>query len=150
MAYKCPNCGSSTVSHNLGDSIQCLTCGQLFDSKGDARDVGPDATTRAVMEARLAPRTTNLAGNYADLQRLGGEKAADPKEPAFKLPAGVTKESVAAGEKATNQVSEVVADMSRTDLEPAEEPMDTAKALAGKAERDLAADVAAATRKANK
>lgn len=121
MAYKCPVCGSTTVSHNIGDNLQCLTCGQLFNSKGDTVDRGPDATTRAVNEARMAPRTTNLAGNYADLQRLGGEKATDPKADAFALPAGVDKDDVAGRNSPTNQVSEVAAEMSSTDA-PADDP----------------------------
>jgi hypothetical protein len=148
MAARCPNCGSNTVSHNLGDNLQCLSCGQLFDSKGDTVERGPDATTRAVNEARMAPRTTNLAGNYADLQRLGGEKAPDPKEEAFKLPPGVDKADVAKGDT-VNQPSEVVAGMSRTDVEPADEKVDAAKALQAKASRDDAAEVAAAKKKSS-
>lgn len=114
MAYKCPVCSSSTVSHNIGDNMQCLVCGQLFNSKGETLERGPDATTRAVNDARMAPRTTNLAGNYADVQRFGAAKATDAKAEEFVLPAGVDKADVAGKDDPVNRPSEVVAEMSST------------------------------------
>ena len=147
MAASCPTCRSSTVSHGIGDNLQCLSCGQLFNSKGEAVERGPDQTTRDANAARMAPRTTNLSGNLADLQRFGAAKAPDPKAEEFVLPPGVTKDDVAGKDSPVNQVSEVVAQASRTDLDPAEERVDTAKALAAQADRDLAAEVAKASKK---
>lgn len=89
MAMICPSCGSADSAAGLSDTTQCLQCGALYNSKGEAADRGIDQTTRDVALARLAPRTDHVVGNLADLQRLGAEKAVDPKDDNFVLPAGV-------------------------------------------------------------
>lgn len=94
MAMVCPECGGTDVAAGLSDTTQCLSCAALFDSKGGKVEVGPDQTTRDVAMARLAPRTQHVVGNLADLQRLGAEKAVDPKDDNFVLPAGVDPKRV--------------------------------------------------------
>lgn len=98
MATKCPTCRSADTQTSIGDRNQCLHCGALFDSKGDAVERGPDQTTREVMEARLRPRQDTLSGNLADLQRFGAAKAPDPKAHEFVLPEGVDTDRLPDGE----------------------------------------------------
>lgn len=82
----CPKCGDANSQAGLGDTSQCLTCGGLFDSTGKEVAVGIDATTRARIESQLAPRTTNLVGNLADLARLA--PAAETKDEDAPKPKG--------------------------------------------------------------
>lgn len=72
---KCPNCRSLETQARLQD-LQCLSCGQIFGFDGSKREVGPDDTRRAAIEAGLAPRKTVLMGNTNDLIVSGGEAAA--------------------------------------------------------------------------
>jgi hypothetical protein len=74
MANICPNCKSGDTQVGI-DNTGCLNCGTQFNTQGEAVAAGPGATTRAVLEQRLAPRSTTLVGNLADLQRAGAEVA---------------------------------------------------------------------------
>lgn len=74
MALKCPSCRSLSTQA-LVHHYQCNDCGALATFDGKPADAGPDADTRAVYEKNLAPRETNIVGNFADLQRLGGGDA---------------------------------------------------------------------------
>jgi len=71
MALKCPSCNSLSTQI-LVDKYQCNDCAALATFDGKVAEAGPDATTRALYESRLAPRQTNIVGNFADLQRMGG------------------------------------------------------------------------------
>ena len=97
MALKCPTCGSTSTQVNL-DRYQCIDCGAEAHFDGTVAESGPNADTRKVLERSLAPRETNIVGNLADLQRLGGQQA--PKSggiaDAFPLPPGVTQEQAEA------------------------------------------------------
>lgn len=97
MALKCPTCGSTSTQVNL-DRYQCIDCGAEAHFDGTVAVAGPNADTRAVLEKALAPRETNVVGNIADLQRLGGQQA--PKSggiaDAFALPPGVTQDQAEA------------------------------------------------------
>lgn len=86
MAVKCPVCGGADTAAAL-DNSHCLTCGAIFNA-GKKVEPGLGQSTRDALEARLAPRQHNVIGNYADVQRLGAQKAPDPSEPAFAMPAG--------------------------------------------------------------
>lgn len=74
MANICPNCGSADTQVGI-DNSGCLSCGRQFNTTGEVVANGPGATTRAVLEQRLAPRSGVVAGNLADLQRAGAEVA---------------------------------------------------------------------------
>lgn len=87
MAYACAHCGS--VNTQVGvNRYQCLDCGQLTDFEGNTAEPGIDETTRAAIERTLEPRSTNVVGNLADLQRAG---AAVVKGEGSDLAAGVEK-----------------------------------------------------------
>lgn len=143
VALKCPHCGSADIQHSIGDRAQCVNCGGLLNSKGEAVNRGPDETTRAVMEARLAPRRDGLVGNLADLQRLGSQEAPNPKNDAFNLPPG---DFAAKGDEVVASASEIQASMSSTgDVSEGKdgfrEAMDPAKQGEAKASREAAADL---------
>lgn len=149
MALKCPVCRSADTQVGMADNNQCLNCGALFDSQGNAVDVGMDASTRAAAEARLAPRSQHLSGNLADLQRLGAEKAPDPKAEAFVVPPGVDLDRVPKhGERSPAEIAAAVPPQG--DSEPPTEQVDTAKAAEIAAGKAAAKDQAAADREAAK
>ncbi len=75
---------------------------------------GMDATTRDAIVRRLAPRQTNLVGNFADLQRAGGLIAtgqASSFSEGVELPPNVSESDAKATVKA-----EAVADKLVTDV----------------------------------
>lgn len=114
MAMKCPICRSADVQHSIGDRAQCLSCGGLLNARGESVDRGPDETTRAVMEARLRPRTDNVVGNLADLQRVGAASAPDDSVPEVQLPTGVDPARIPGPDSPPVTASEVQAAMSST------------------------------------
>lgn len=80
---KCPNCGSMDTAASIGDNTNCLNCGKTFNSAGDLVQ-GPDQQTKDIAQARLEKDyEPNVVGNYADLQRLGGQNAPKKNQPAF-------------------------------------------------------------------
>lgn len=146
MALKCPYCGSADVQYTIGDRAQCLNCAGLLNAKGESVDRGPDETTRAVMEARLAPRKDGLVGNLADLQRLGGQEAPNPKNDAFQMPAGTSTDQIIKADDPVSSVSDVQAAMSSTgDVSEGKdgyrEPIDPAKQAQADASKQAAADL---------
>lgn len=75
---KCANCGSRNTLA-LVNNVNCLDCGALTDWEGNRVASGIDATGRAVIEQRLAPREPGegVTGNLADLQRAGSPTGPD-------------------------------------------------------------------------
>lgn len=102
MAVHCPNCGSVETQAQLANT-QCVTCGKSFDGEGNIVEPGIDESRRAFIEAQLAPREHNVVGNLADVQRLGAEKAPDPAEPAFVMPAGAEADKMPTPDVATGE-----------------------------------------------
>lgn len=96
MATKCPAC-NSTDTQALVNNNQCLNCGRLFDFDGNLTATGMDDATRDAIVSRTEPRTTNVVGNLADLQRLGAQKVSDSKESAFQPPPGVNADALDEG-----------------------------------------------------
>lgn len=103
MATKCPTCGSHETQSIL-DRDQCVSCGQQFNADGKL-SAGMDESTRQDFLRRMAPRQTNVVGNFADLQRGGAAvvkdegSVSDGVEP----PPGVSPESVKAEAKANEK-----------------------------------------------
>lgn len=114
MALKCPSCGSLSTQA-LVHNYQCNDCGALATFDGKPAEPGMDDATRAVHERALAPRQTNIVGNFADLQRLGGAQATESGTvgDAVKLPAGVTPEQADAGREAAAAEAEALGDDGR-------------------------------------
>lgn len=138
MALACPSCGSTDTVSAVQDN-QCLGCGKRFDNAGNATEGGLDATTRAAIERRLEPRTTNVVGNLADLQRLGADQA--PRSggvaDAFELPPGVTAAQAKEGNKVAAALVEAEA-AGPAAVEPPEEQMDEAKEAEAAASKEAA------------
>lgn len=74
MAVICPRCKSPETQALISNN-QCLSCRGLFGFNGELEEPGLSASTRAAIEASLAPRVTVYAGNLADLMRAGSEVA---------------------------------------------------------------------------
>lgn len=118
MATICAHCGSADTQAGL-DQIQCTNCGRVSTFGGDKAEAGAGASTREALEARLAPRTTVVGGNYADLQRMGGEAAVKGKGT---LPPGVEKEDVSTAADAEAERGEFTRETERTGQVKAPEP----------------------------
>ena len=70
MAQSCANCGSGNTQA-AADRVNCLDCGRMTDYNGDAAPSGGGQAVRDAVGATMADPAPQIAGNIADLNRLG-------------------------------------------------------------------------------
>lgn len=98
MADRCVKCGSGDTNAGF-NTYKCLTCGATSNYDGTEGKSGRDQSTRDALAARDGDYTVpSVVGNYADLQRLGGQLAPESGgvADAFAIPPGVSQEEAEA------------------------------------------------------
>lgn len=93
----CAHCGSLDTQW-LAQTIQCNNCGRQTTASGEKSDGGRDPVLQGIIERQLQGPRTVVAGNLADLQRMGAENAPKKGEKAFVMPPTTTDNVVTPAE----------------------------------------------------